>query len=183
VRPAPGIEIPGDHNTDRLHPTGDVEHRIQAALGEDLIVFGVSGTARRVLAGLFDPQEFETLIVLVSATRHWREIIATAAGKGGRSRIARPALPAAALGPARTALARSSLPAAAGSALTAAASASAPARLTLALTVGAGGVAGTSGWPATVAGGQGFVVAVVGDRWACVNRVVAVTINRHAIVR
>jgi hypothetical protein len=185
VRTAPGIEIPRDHDADRLDPAGHVEHGVEAAFGEDLLVLGVSRAARRVLAGLLDPQEFETLVVLVAAARHRREVIATATRVRSRSRITRPPLSAAAFRAARTTLARAGFSAAAGSTLATASSSAAASRFAFALAIGAGGVAGTGWGTAAVSRGQWFVVGVIGRdrRWPCDGRIIAITIGCRTALR
>jgi len=89
TRPAAGIEIAGDDDADRLDPAGHVANGVETALLEDVILLDVPGLAPwRLVAGFFDTQELQPLVVLLETARHRREIVTTAAGQTRRGRRA-----------------------------------------------------------------------------------------------
>jgi len=169
-----GVEVAGDHDADRLHPTRHVEDRVQAALDEDVFVLRSPRPPLRLLACLFDAEELETLIVILVTAGDGREVVAPAPGEGRRSRLA--ARPAAPTGPrarlagvaarcrfavaTRPALATASAPASAAAAL---AAGTLLAFLGLRGAVGAGSVARRGGTgPHAVRRGERLVVAIRG---------------------
>jgi len=62
-----GIQIACDHNTNCFDPTGNIADRIEAALGDRLVVGGISaatGMCCLALSGIVKPEILEALIVL-----------------------------------------------------------------------------------------------------------------------
>ena len=102
-RPRTGVEIAGDHDPDRLDPTGHVEHVAQAALGEDLVVLRARTLepGRPVMAGILEPEKLEPLIVLIATSGDRCELVATPAGEAGGAAPLFPAPAASAAGTAR----------------------------------------------------------------------------------
>jgi hypothetical protein len=77
------LEVAGDDDADRLDPAGDVEHGIETALGDDVVLFvgGPPLPRRSVLSGLLEPEELEALVVVLVGAGHRREIVAASAAE------------------------------------------------------------------------------------------------------
>jgi len=84
-RTAAGVEIAGDDDSDRLHPTGHVEHVVESALDDAVVIVGgvsvVTGTS--VVAGILDAEKLEALVILLTATSHRCKLITPTAIEGG----------------------------------------------------------------------------------------------------
>jgi hypothetical protein len=74
-----GVEVAGDHDADRLDPTRHVEHRVEAALDEDVFVLGGPLPPRRLLTSLLDTEELEALVIVVVTAGDRCEVVAAAA--------------------------------------------------------------------------------------------------------
>ncbi len=71
-----GVEISGNHNANRLDPTGNFANSIEAAFCNRLVFgCGASVTALRCAAGLLDTEEFQPLVVFVETSGNRGEVI------------------------------------------------------------------------------------------------------------
>jgi hypothetical protein len=75
-RTVAGVEITGDHEADRLHPT----RHIADALDENLVVVSPARLSlrRAFPAGVLDAEEIEPLVVFVVAASDRRKILSAA---------------------------------------------------------------------------------------------------------
>lgn len=96
----PGLEVPGDHDADGLHPAWHVDDTAQAALGEDIVVGGLAGVPRRCVAGGFvdADEKVEPFVVLVVLPCNGGEVVTTASRQArGRTEFRLTTAPASAL--------------------------------------------------------------------------------------
>jgi hypothetical protein len=80
-RTTAGVEVAGDHDADRLDPAGDVEHGIEPALGEDIVLLAIAAASRRFAARILDAQKLEALVVLLEASGDRCKVVPSAAGE------------------------------------------------------------------------------------------------------